>query len=510
MFDFLKRKKVEMDKGSACASLTPAYIFAHDMVLQQNKKVYVYGGGICGRKVTVSFNGQVKSGKVDKAGFWKVALSPMAANSIGQDLTITDGETTIVYNGVLVGEVWFCSGQSNMDYPMGWLLVDRKETELPYEQTVLKDYTRYENWDKIRIYKQEFFPADKPSVWGIKSALTEKSWCKPSELKDVMPHSAYAVGFALRLQEILKIPVGVVVCAVGGSSIEEWLANETIEKNHLTLHYTAETKPHSKLYNGMAYPLNDYAVNGFLWYQGCADCGEESSKHWRKDMIALAAQFRKAHGNVPFISQSLVQYAEGVPFRFIREINYNLSKEIKDFYPVNGIAAGIPYDNIESEGFTNFIHPGDKYGVSRDAAEIAATNVYKKSGYNDVAEYPVVAVKTGAGIEIRFKAGVELKLSEDAYVHNLEGFDGRDWSLIENATVADNVILIPNGCYEKVRYACYNVMMPTATEASRWEGKPFHVTYNSEQRVNLYSKKDGCSDLAITPFIGMDVKENTL
>ena len=117
MFACFKKKVIDIDEGATpCERLTPAYVFGNNMVLQRDKKVNVYGaGGVKGRKVTVIFNGQKKSANPDKMGAWKVTLSPMPANDVGQPLTITDGETTLVYENVLVGEVWYCSGQSNMD-----------------------------------------------------------------------------------------------------------------------------------------------------------------------------------------------------------------------------------------------------------------------------------------------------------------------------------------------------------------------------------------------------------
>ena len=497
---------IEVDEGGIVpGSLMPAYVFADNMVLQRDKEVNIYGaGGLRGSDVTVTFNGQTKSVNPDRSGTWCVTLDPMEANAEGQTLTISDEFYEYSYDNVVVGEVWYCSGQSNMAMTFSGLLGQRKMYNISdYTKTPLADYTKYTNWDQIRIYTQAYGSTEIPHRWGNTSEKLANGWCAPSSLKDALEHSAYGVGFGLRLQEALGVPVGIIASSVGGSSIEEWLSEQTIEQENLELHYTEATKPHSRLYNGMSFALNNYTVNGLLWYQGCADSGPNTVPHWEADMIAFAKQFRKYHGDVAFISQSLVQYNDWVDWSFIRQTNYDLQFKIDNFYPVNGIATGIPNEKDLPSDFTDWIHPIDKYGVSKDAAEIALTNVYKKTGYNDVAEYPVAVKKSGSDAIIEFKAGVTLKLSEGTTVNNLEVYSGNDWVLVNNATVSGNKITIPGGAsYTKVRYACHNVMMPGATDSDVWKNAGF----NSEQIVNLYTTKAGCTDLAVTAFREMEIK----
>jgi hypothetical protein len=136
--------------------------------------------------------------------------------------------------------------------------------------------------------------------------------------------------------------------------------------------------------------------------------------------------------------------------------------EVENFYAVNGIDAGIPYD-VYPPSTANRIHPADKYGISKNAAEIAITNVYGKSGYNSVAEYPVSINAESGNLVVYYKNGVELKLSTGTTVNNLEGFVDGDWEVIENATVNGNKITVSGGAkYSKIRYANYNVMMQGA------------------------------------------------
>lgn len=495
--------KIEIDEGDIePGELTPAYVFTNNMVLQRGKEVNIYGGGgLRGSEVTVTFNGQTKSANPERNGAWCVTLDPMEANAEGQTLTISDEFYEFTYENVVVGEVWYCSGQSNMDQYLGQILNDRGfSTTSGYENSPLRDYTKYTNWDQVRYYMQPYNQTEKPHRWGLKNEKYANGWATPQNMQEAMPYSAYAMGFALKVQEALDVPVGIVLSARHGSSIVEWLSEETIAENELEIHYSEGTFQRSQRYNGMTFALNNYTVAGFLWYQGCTDSQNVMVPYWYEDMKAFVAQFRKAHGDVPFISQSLVQHNAGAGsnWSLIRQANWDLMNEVDGFYAVNGIAAGRAYDTEVPEGFNNYIHAADKYKISTAAAEIALTYVYEESGYNGLAAYPVEVKKNGTNVEIVFEAGVQLKLSEGSNVHNLEGYDGKDWVAIENATVNGNKIILPGGAkYSKVRYGCYNVMMPGAAGM---------YALSSDYMVNLFTEKAGCSDLAVAPFRELDVK----
>ena len=500
---------LDIDEGGIeIGDLTPAYVFTNNMVLQRNKEVKVYGaGGYPRLDVTVEFNGQVKSARPDKNGIWCVTLDPMSANSVGQQLKIyDDAHDPIVYENVLVGEVWYCSGQSNMEMHLGLALSDRGfSTSGNYENSPLADYTKYTNWNKIRFYKQKNYESTKPHRLGGIHPTYDTGWGTPTTMKDAMNYSAYATGFALRLQQELNVPVGIIVSAVSGSSIVQWLAKETFEKNNLYLHYSNDRFGTSEYYNGMTFALNDFAVAGLLWYQGCTDSYDHYVDYWHEDMKAFCAQFRKAHGNVPIISQMLVQHCFGANWSLIRQASIDLMNEVDNFYAVNGIDAGIPYDNPQPST-NNRIHPADKYGISKDAAEIALTKVYNMTGYNSVAEYPVSIQTQGNNLLIYYRNGVELKLSSGTNVNNLEGYNPttKEWEVITNATVNANIVTVLNGSnYTKVRYANYNVMMAGATDKTILA----NVTFNSESIINLYSQKDGCDDLAVFPFREIEVNK---
>ncbi|MBQ9104448.1 MAG: hypothetical protein IJY57_05145 [Clostridia bacterium] len=512
------------------AKLTPAYVFGNNMVLQRGKPANIYGYGEPNHEFTITFADQTKTTTSDANGFWKVSLDAMEASSEGREMTITDGQTTITYTGVLVGEVWYCSGQSNMQYTLGQLLIDRGYAsssvwggQVDYSTSPIKDYLNHTNYNKIRIYNQDYCSSTVIETLGAGSPYNDESWATPSSLSDVLGYSAYATGFALELQKGLDIPVGIVVSAIGGTSVEEWLSQAIIDSENLSLHYQfSGGKTKCLLYNGMTAPLNDYTVGGFLWYQGCADAGNTNETitkqwvaEWSAGVTALAKQFRASHGNVPFISQSLAQCCDWVEWRFIRQANYDLMSTIDNFYAVNGINYGMPYDTLVTTTLDNYIHPADKYGNSRDAGHIALTNVYGKTGYNDIAEYPIAAYKSGTNTYIEFEADVTLKLDSGTTVNNLQGYNGSSWVTISNATVTDNYILIPSTAYTKFRYAPYNVMMENSTNQTNWNNAQgvnhtkIHGEYNSTKRINLFSTRTNLPDLAVFAVLEMAIEADT-
>jgi hypothetical protein len=175
--------------------------------------------------------------------------------------------------------------------------------------------------------------------------------------------------------------------------------------------------------------------------------------------------------------------------------------EVDNFYTINGIDAGMPYEKEVPSGFTNWIHPSDKYGISKNGAEIALTCIYGLSGYNGVAAYPINAKAEGNDLVIYYHNDVKLKLSIGKTVNNLQGFNGLIWEVIENAKIEQNKIIILGGSkYTKVCYANYNVMMPGATKIA-------NAQYNSELLINLFSEKPNCTDLAVFPFKELEVKK---
>ncbi|MCX8510744.1 MAG: hypothetical protein ORN83_03205 [Chthoniobacteraceae bacterium] len=179
-------------------------LFSDNMVLQCNQAVPVWGTGNVGERVTVEFAGQVKSTTADSEGRWKVMLDAMPASA--EPRTLRAG--SVSFHDVLVGEVWLCSGQSNMTMSVG----DSADAD---REVAAADHPL------IRLFTVAANPVLKP-VADVKG---EWSLCAPNSVR---PFSAAAYYFGRKLQEELKVPVGLIHSSVGGTPIESWTRLEAL------------------------------------------------------------------------------------------------------------------------------------------------------------------------------------------------------------------------------------------------------------------------------------------
>ncbi len=282
-------------------------LFSDNMVLQQGMPVTIWGWAHEGEKVTVKFRGQTVSTTTRNLK-WSVKLRPLKAG--GPDtLTIGAAQNTVTLTNVLVGEVWVCSGQSNMEWPLSQAY--QPEADIASATNNL-----------IRLFRVPKAKSDSPTV------KVKASWqlCSPQA---VPGFSAVGYYFGRDLQAARKVPVGLIQSDWGGSPAEAWMSREALEinaryqtevldtyavaeKNHRAalLAYEIEKaeaeknkqefkkrapglgwKP-SELYNGMIAPLIPYAIKGAIWYQGESNAGRAEQyrtlfadmiRCWRRD-----------------------------------------------------------------------------------------------------------------------------------------------------------------------------------------------------------------------------------
>lgn len=202
----------------------------------------------------------------DHEGHWRFALPTPKTDCQPQWLKIK-GTTTVEYADVLLGEVWVCSGQSNMEYPLeGW----NDQPIRKYNKLMMDT-----DYHDIRLYKIDKRFNQVPQT-GIESA----QWTVAG-MNTVHDFSAVGFLYAKRLHHMLKVPVGVIQSVWGGSLIESWMSKSVLKKHFPTYHWSdidfkkgrANGWPYT-IYNAMIHPIIGYGVKGFLWCQG------ESNRHW--------------------------------------------------------------------------------------------------------------------------------------------------------------------------------------------------------------------------------------
>ena len=198
---------------SLYADVTVPHIFGNCMVLQRKKVIPVWGWATVNEKVTVSFNHQTKTTVTDRNGKWTLNLDKEAAG--GPFQLVIKGNNTLVFKDVLVGEVWICSGQSNMEMPIA-------------------------GWGKINNYEQEIAQANYPMIRHIKvpknintapiDDILPADWrvCNPLNAGEF---SAVGYFFARELYNKLKVPVGLINTSWGGTHIETWTSRQAFENS---------------------------------------------------------------------------------------------------------------------------------------------------------------------------------------------------------------------------------------------------------------------------------------
>ena len=350
-------------------------IFGDNMVLQQQSEAQFWGKAAPGKKVTIRPSWSTKSitADVGKDGRWRAAVpTPEAGGPYTVELS--DGER-LTLRDVLIGEVWLCSGQSNMEMPV------RGFFNQPVEGSA----------DAIIRAKA----ATPIRLCTVKrgTARTPQEECTAQWLKHtpeaVAGTSATAYFFAQYLQSVLDVPVGVIVTCWGGTPVEAWMDRETMsgfkEFDLSFLDNPAPIKaPQNKpcgLYNSMIAPLVPFTVKGFLWYQG------ESNRLRPTQYRALMSSFvgmlrsRWAQGELPFYYVQIAPYryenADEIGSALLREAQLRNLEDI----PSSGMATTLDIGN------RNCIHPAKKQQVGMRLAWLALSKTYGMKGID--AETPV-------------------------------------------------------------------------------------------------------------------------
>lgn len=293
---------------SAFAQLTVSPIFGSNMVLQRNTTVPVFGTANPGATVTVSFDNQNVSATADANGNWQANLSSMSANATPSTMTVSSGSTTITFTGVQVGEVWLCSGQSNMGKPLSYA-----DGSAAY----IADAGNHD----IRFFQM---------VGGAGPATTNWTICNSTTAAGFT-----AVGYwmGLDLSEDLNVPIGLIQATHDGTAISHW---------ELTDGGTGDD------YTNMVKAIQPFAVKGVAWYQGESNGGDSAYQTELTDMIN---EWRGDWGlpNLPF---GIVQLP-AAKWNTAEIAQFNVSQTVSNTYLV--VTSDLPGGNR--------LHPTDKYPV---------------------------------------------------------------------------------------------------------------------------------------------------
>ncbi len=268
------------------ADVTVPKAFGSNMVMQRDIALPVWGWAEAGEKVTVKLGDCTKTATADKDGAWKVSLAAMKCSAKPTTMTVS-GKNKIEFENILIGEVWLCSGQSNMQWSV----------------------------QRCANGKAEIAAAEYPQIrlLGVKRAINAEpqkdftgSWqvCSP---KTVGGFSATAYYFGRKLQKDLKIPIGLIHSSWGGTRIEPWTptvgfdavpALKKIADDTRKLSGKIGNRTPRAIYNAMIAPLKPVAIRGAIWYQGESNMGDGMMYFEKKK--ALIGGWRKVWGQGDF------------------------------------------------------------------------------------------------------------------------------------------------------------------------------------------------------------------
>ena len=357
--------------GLACLAMTAplgalelSSLFRDHAVLQCDKPVPVWGRATPGEHVSVSFAGQRVGTTAGPDGRWIAILAPVAANAVGADLAVAAKETVTVHD-VLVGEVWLCAGEANMEFEVDngtfTYRVDNAAAEVAAARFPL-----------IRQFKVARQAAASPAE------TAEGDWraCSPAA---VGGFTAVGYFFARDLFARLGVPVGIVNCTWSRTPIESWMSPAALAAfpGYSNGHPVPGAAPGgvdswvpSCLFNGMVHPLLPYAIRGVLWYQGESNAGRAAA--YTAQFPALVRSWRShfGEGDFPFLWVQLANCAApasgpGEPWARLRE-----AQSAALSLPSTGQAVAIDI------GEPGNAYPRNKREVGRRLALIAKATVY--------------------------------------------------------------------------------------------------------------------------------------
>ncbi|MBU2882051.1 sialate O-acetylesterase [Psychrosphaera sp. B3R10] len=390
--------------STALSKITVPHIFADRMVLQQKQHNPIWGKATPGAKVHVSIANQNYKVKADSKGDWRVKLAPLPAGG-PYKLSIEGDYTVLEISDVLVGEVWLCSGQSNMEWRVQH--INHSEIELASA-----------NFPDIRLLSVPRVGIDKPQF------DVETQWYKTTP-QNVRDFSAICYLYGRRLHQTLNVPIGLIKNSWGGTPIEAWIPRDALEKNNeyeeLLAHWdkVAENfdedkfnkdlaefqdwvkagKPKGKklknpanvltggkrpanIFNGVVNPFIGYGIRGVIWYQGEANGARGYQYRSLFPLLINSWRERWGQGDFPFYWAQLADFRpeKDTPSKYSDWAELREAQTMTLSLPNTGEA--VIYDVGEARN----IHPGNKQDVANRLVRHPLAKIY---GYPMMADSPM-------------------------------------------------------------------------------------------------------------------------
>ena len=452
--------------SSVHAELKMSSVFSDHMVVQQKQPIRIWGWTSSGQDVSVTFAGQEKSAKADDSGRFDVSLDAVDATFEPQTLTVKADETK-TFSDVLVGEVWLCSGQSNMQWSVG-------QADDPDLEALTANHPALRIVSVPQVGTQEV-QNDFNGAWAE---------CTPDNVKDF---SAVGYFFGRRLHQTLNVPVGLIDNAWGGSACEAWVRRDLMEGNPLyqplldrwakteaTYDHEAAMKAYNdrvkkwqetkkgnrpraprnvlagqhrpaNLYNGVLKPILGYTIKGAIWYQGESNA---SRAFQYRELFPLMIQSWRDEWRQGDFSFYWVQLAD-----FRGEVTDPAESDWAELREAQTMSMKLPNTGeavIVDLGEATDIHPKNKQDVAKRLARWALAKDY---GYDITYRSPIyksIEIKNGKAhvhfdhvgggldtFDVREPIGFTIASADGAFVHAQAKIVDKDTMEVWSSEVSD-------------------------------------------------------------------------
>jgi sialate O-acetylesterase len=358
---------------TVCATVQLPSFFSDGMVLQQQSNAALWGWAKPNTsiKVITSWNKKNYTTIANEKGKWTIKVAtPIAGGPYS--ISISDG-TPIIIKNILIGEVWFCSGQSNMEMPMKGF----KDQPIKNSNDAVFNATN----DQIRVYTVP------RAVERFAKDTTKSSTWKNATPENISNFSATAYYFGKILQQQLKVPIALIHDSYGGSPAEAFMSAASL-KVFPEIKIPSDTgtdkltnKIATTLYNGMIHPIMGYTIKGCIWYQG--ESNYDRPDQYEKLFPAMIQLWRNewAQGNFPFYFAQIAPYkysslaggdsVEKKNSAYLRDAQRKALNNI----PASGMIV------LMADGEEKSIHPADKETVGKRFAYLALGDTYRYKGF---------------------------------------------------------------------------------------------------------------------------------
>ncbi|MET3025593.1 GDSL-type esterase/lipase family protein [Flavobacterium sp. UW10123] len=439
-------------------------VFTNNMVLQRNQPIVIYGKANGGEKVEVSFDNQKTTVSANEYGKWKAVFPAMKSGEI-QQISISTSSKNIVLKNILIGDVWFCSGQSNMAFPLKKAENGISELKKAASNTKLRLFnfeviqeTDEKAWDSLTLEKTnqlKYFSGN----WKICDSISAKDF------------SAVAYYFGENIIQEENVPIGLIQVAVGGSPIESWIDRYTLEHDDKVVDVMTNWRksdflmpwvrsradenlknavnpkqrhPYGPCYNYEAgvSQFTDFSIKGILWYQG------ESNAHnielYEHSLPELVKSWRKAWGiSLPFYFVQLSSINRP-SWALFRDAQNRIQKKI----PNSAMAVSMDF------GDETNVHPIKKEPIGDRLALLALKYTYGKK-ITAEGPIPIKATQKGDVVLVSFSNAKQLFTADKKEVIGFELVTDKGIRIESKAAIVkDHVeISIPND--QKIKEILY-------------------------------------------------------